>query len=216
MADDPAILLRGAGEEAWHIHEGDQRYVEGIAGADEACGFGRGGDVERPGQVFRLVRDDPHRATVEAREADDDVRGEAGLHLHEFAIVDHPLDHIEDVVGLVARLRDQRVEFGIGPVRVVGRRGVGGIFEVVARQEGEERADLQVQLLLVRRREVRHAADAIVRPRAAQLLLRHRLAGHRLDHVRPGDEHLRDPLYHQDEVGHGRGVDRTAPRTARR
>ena len=46
--------------------------------------------------------------------------------------------------------------------------------------------------------------------RAAELLEGHVLAGHRLDHVRAGDEHVRSPLHHEGEVGDGRGVDRPA------
>ena len=37
----------------------------------------------------------------------------------------------------------------------------------------------------------------------------HRLLGHRLDHVGASDEQIRAVAHHEDEVGHGRGVDRT-------
>ena len=46
--------------------------------------------------------------------------------------------------------------------------------------------------------------------RAAELFERHLLAGHRLDHVRPGDEHVRGALHHEDEVGDGRRIHRSA------
>ena len=43
--------------------------------------------------------------------------------------------------------------------------------------------------------------------RAAQLLGRHGLVGHRLHHVGAGDEHVARVLHHEDEVGHGRRID---------
>ncbi len=49
-----------------------------------------------------------------------------------------------------------------------------------------------------------------MRHRAAQLLERDLLVRHRLDHVRPGHEHVAGVLDHDDEVGHRRGVDRPA------
>jgi hypothetical protein len=36
VADDPAPLLRGAGEEAGHVHERQQRDVERVAEAESA------------------------------------------------------------------------------------------------------------------------------------------------------------------------------------
>ena len=43
--------------------------------------------------------------------------------------------------------------------------------------------------------------------RSAELLLGHVLAGHRLHDVGPGDEHVRRPLGHQDEIGDRGRVD---------
>ena len=43
--------------------------------------------------------------------------------------------------------------------------------------------------------------------RAAELLGRHRLVGHRLHHVRAGDEHVARVAHHEDEVGHRRRID---------
>ncbi len=50
----------------------------------------------------------------------------------------------------------------------------------------------------------------VVGHRAAQLLEAHLLAGHRLDHVGAGDEHVRGLLHHEDEVRDRRGVDGAA------
>jgi hypothetical protein len=45
-----------------------------------------------------------------------------------------------------------------------------------------------------------------VRHRAAERLEVHFLPGHRLDDLGAGDEHVRGLLHHEDEVGHGRGI----------
>ena len=50
----------------------------------------------------------------------------------------------------------------------------------------------------------------VVAHRPAQLLELDFLAGHRLDHFRAGDEHVRGLFDHEDEVGHRRRVDGAA------
>ena len=54
------------GEEAGHIHQGDDGNVEGIAGADEAGGFVGGSLVNRAGENLRLVGDDCDGAAFDA------------------------------------------------------------------------------------------------------------------------------------------------------
>ena len=49
-----------------------------------------------------------------------------------------------------------------------------------------------------------------MRRRAAEFLRRDDLVGHRLHHVRAGDEHVARVLDHEDEVGHRRRIDRAA------
>ena len=85
VADDAAVLLADAGQEAGHVDERDQRDVEAVAGPDEARGLRRCVDVERAGQDGRLLRDDADAAAAEPGEADDDVRGPARLDLEELA-----------------------------------------------------------------------------------------------------------------------------------
>ena len=64
--------------------------------------------------------------------------------------------------------------------------------------------------LLVGRDERGHARLGGVAHGAPELLEGDVLAGHRLHHVGAGDEHVRRALHHEDEVGHGRRVDRAA------
>ena len=50
----------------------------------------------------------------------------------------------------------------------------------------------------------------VVRHGAAEFVLGDFFVGHGLDDFRPGDEHVRSVLHHQDEVGHRRGINRAA------
>ena len=84
------------------------------------------------------------------------------------------------------------------------------VVEVVGRQEAEQLADEREALAVVLDGEVRDAALLVVRHRAAELLLRHVLVGHRLDDVRAGHEHVARALHHDVEVGDRRRVDRAA------
>ncbi len=56
--------------------------------------------------------------------------------------------------------------------------------------------------------ELGHAALGVVGQGPAQILLADLLAGDALDDVRAGDEHVGGVLHHEDEVGHGRRIDR--------
>ena len=46
-----------------------------------------------PGPHGRLVGDDADHHALDAREADDDVLGESGVHLEEFTVIDQARDH---------------------------------------------------------------------------------------------------------------------------
>ena len=68
----------------------------------------------RAGELHRLVGHDADRAALDPAEADDDVRREQRLHLEELAVVEDVLDDRVHVVGLVGRVRDERVELAVG------------------------------------------------------------------------------------------------------
>jgi hypothetical protein len=93
-ADDAVPLLVGAGQEARDVDEGEDRDVEGVAGAHEPGRLLRGVDVEAAGELHRLVGDDADRAALDPAEADEDVRREQRLDLEELAVVDDVLDDL--------------------------------------------------------------------------------------------------------------------------
>ena len=190
------------GQEARHVDERDERDVERVARAHEPRRLLRRADVEHAGERPRLVADDADAVAAEPREPAHDVLGEERLDLEELAVVDDRRDDRLDVVRLRRLVGHERVELGRLAVDRVRRRVVRRRLGVVLRQEAEQVARVLERSLLVRRDEVRDAGLRRVRHRAAELLERDLLAGHRLHHVGAGDEHVRRALDHQDEVGH--------------
>ena len=186
------------------------RDVVGVAGADEAGRLLGGLDVEHAGEEGGLVADDADREAVEPREAADDVLGEVLVDLEELAVVDDAGDHLAHVVGLGGVVGDERVELVVFALGVVLGGEARRRLEVVGGQEAEQVADVLEAALLVLGGEVGDAGLRVVAHRPAQLLELDLLAGHRLDHFRPGDEHVRGLFDHEDEVGHRRRVDGAA------
>ena len=121
VLDDAAVLLRGAGHEAGHVDERDDRDAERVAEADEARRLDRALDVEAAREHQRLVGDDADRRALHPAEADHDVLRAVGLQLEEIAVVDGLDDQLLHVVRLVRVVRHQRVERHLEPVgRIVG------------------------------------------------------------------------------------------------
>ncbi len=196
--------------------------LNAVAGADESRGLLRGVDVEAAGELGRLVGDDADAATVDATEADDDVRRAPGLDLEELVVVEDAADDLVHVVRLVRRVRDEGVEFEIlFGERVLDRSGGrlgdgqrGGSAAVVARQVAQQLLDVIERVLLVGGDVVRDAGLRHVRLCTAEVFHRDVLAGDGLDHVGAGDEHLAGLVDHDDEVGQCGGVDVAAGRCA--
>ena len=84
------------------------------------------------------------------------------------------------------------------------------VLHVVAGQKGEQLFDLLDAVGVGLAGEVGHAALGVVGHGAAQVLEADLFAGDALDDVRAGDEHIGGILHHEDEVRHGRRIDRTA------
>ncbi len=126
------MLLVHAGQEAGHVHEGQHRHVERVAGAHEAGGLLGGVDVQTARELHRLVGDDADRVALDPPEPGEDVRREQRLRLEELGVVHDVFDHRVHVVRLVGAVRDERVQLqvlpGDGQVRLLGEdRGLGEV-----------------------------------------------------------------------------------------
>ena len=155
MPDDPAPLLRRAGEEARDVDERHERHVERVARAHEPGRLHGSIDVEHACERRRLVADDADGVAAEPCEAADDVPGMQLLDLEERAVVDNRFDHALHVVRLVRRVGDQPVELGRLAVDRVGRRCVRRGLEVVLGEERQQVAGVVDACLLVRGDQVR-------------------------------------------------------------
>src|SRR5882724_11923824 len=69
VPDDAVILLRYAGQETGYVDECHQRYIEAIAKPNESRRFDGSVDIETSCQVRRLISDNSHRTSAQAREA---------------------------------------------------------------------------------------------------------------------------------------------------
>ena len=150
--------------------------------------------------MVRLVADDADAASAEAPEAADDVLGPVRVDLEEDGVVHHEPHQLRHVVGPVGVVGNDVSQRGVPPLRIVAAGDVRRVLRVVLGQEREERADHRDRLGFVLRRQVRHAAAAVVGHRAAEVFLGHLFVGDRADDVGAGDEHIAGPLHHDDEV----------------
>ena len=212
VPDDAAVLLLCAWHESWNVYECNQRYVESVAEPNEPRRLHRCVNIQNPGYPVRLVRHYSDRPPTEPREPDDNIRGEVLVNLHEVPVVNDAVDYVEHIVGLVGVVRYHVGKFVVLPVGVVPAASRWRVLHVVGRKESQQPPDLPYAVLLRIEREVRHAAPSRVRRRPAQFLVRHVLAGHRTDYVRPGYVHLPDARRHEDEVRQRGGVGRATGR----
>ena len=167
-----------------------------MAAAHEArsllCGVG----VDRAAQPARLIGDDADRPSLHARERADDVACPARRELEQLAAVDQVGRDVADVVDLARAARHVApgVARRLGPRHHVGRARTGARRQVAQQVAHEQRRGVVVVGLEVR--------DAVGRldARAAELVERHDLAHHLVDHSRAGQEHARLARHH-DEVG---------------
>ena len=137
------------------------------------------------------------------------LRGVILLHLEEVAVIDHAVDDVLDVVGHVRLGGHQRVERFVGAVDGIGAGFARRVLEIVRGHEAEQLAHHAETLGVVVREEVRYAGLLVVRHRSAELVLGDLFVGDRLDDFGAGDEHVGGLVDHEDEVGHGGGVDRS-------
>src|SRR2546422_11175095 len=87
-----------------------ERDIEGVAEPDEARGLVGRVDHQHAALDLRLVGDDAHHASVDAREPDDDLAREQLFHLEPRAGIDHAIDDLVHVKPLALIVRDDLVD----------------------------------------------------------------------------------------------------------
>ena len=132
------------------------------------------------------------------------------VHLQKLAVVHNLPDHLLHIVGLVGIVRHDRVQRRRLAQRVVAAGLERRILHVVARQIVHQLLHKEEGVLFVLGGEVGNAGLAGMDDGAAQFFKGDVLVGHRLDHIRPGHEHVARVLDHDHEVGDGRAIDRAA------
>ena len=129
------------------------------------------------------------------------------MHLVEIPIVHDRLDHLDDVVGLVRGVGNDRCEFVIHPVRSVDRCEEWGDLHVVRRQERQQVSDLFHSVPVVLDDEMGYSRFRRMGVCAAELVHRYLFTGDGTDDIRPCDEEMGGTFDLEYEVGQGGGVD---------
>ena len=197
VPDDPAVLLRGAGQEAGDVLERHDRDVERVAEPDEAgrllarrrcracrrapsAGCRRCRPCGRPAARSRSRCSSPTAGRPLELAVVDDVRITSCMSYGAFAE-----SGMMCVEASSRRPGRRRWRTRAGP-RGCSTAGSVSRYRTCSRH-----------VLVVLGDEARDAGLAGVRHGAAELLERDVLARHRLDHVGAGDEHVRGVLHHE-------------------
>ncbi len=206
VADDAAVLLVDARQEARNVDEGQQRDVERVARADESGRLLGRLDVEHAGEDHRLVADHTDGLAVDPCEPAQDRLRPVREVLEELAVVDDRLDDGVHVVRQVRTVGKDVDQLRTQPLRVVRGLLDRRLLQVVRREERQQVAHVVQARLLVVGDERGHTGLRRVRHGTTEFLERHLLTRDRLHDVGAGDEHVRRLAHHEDEVGHRRRV----------
>mmetsp|Transcript_53429 Transcript_53429/g.78040 ORF Transcript_53429/g.78040 Transcript_53429/m.78040 type:complete len:400 (+) Transcript_53429:208-1407(+) len=207
VADDAVVLLVGAGQEAGHVHKGQDRDAERVRKPHKPCCLDGGVDVQAAGQGRGVVPNDRHRPPLHAAKAAQDVLGKVGLDLKDVALVHHLADDVAHVVGHVGVVGHQVPQALLAPVRVVPGGPLGHALLVVQREEVEEVAQRTEPLHIVIKGGMSAAGLRVVGHGPSQLLLSDCFIGDSFHNLRSRHKHVRGILDHECEVCHGRRID---------
>ena len=139
MEDDSIVFLTCSRKESRNIHQTDNRNVEGIAEAHEACTLAAGVNIEHTGVGCWLIGNDTHALTIEAGKTGDNVLCKLRLHLKEVTIVGDGLDDLIHVVSLVRIIWKNVVEqilFAVDRIGALHTRSLLGVVGGDIAQQG--------------------------------------------------------------------------------
>mmetsp|Transcript_27766 Transcript_27766/g.51710 ORF Transcript_27766/g.51710 Transcript_27766/m.51710 type:complete len:605 (+) Transcript_27766:2391-4205(+) len=208
VLDHAAIFLRGAGQKARHVDQGEDRDVKAIAEAHEPGSLAGAVDVQNPRQHHGLVGHNADRLTLKPDKAGDDILGELFLKFVKVALIRQFGDQLFHVVRAVGVVGHKRIKARLDTRRLVKEGAHGRLFAVVGRQEIYEATHLGQRFHVVLERRIRDGRLLGVGGRAAQFFGGDLFVGDRLDHIGAGDKHVRTVFDHKDKVGHRGAIDR--------
>jgi len=126
------------------------------------------------------------------------------MNLAPFRLIHHSFYHVSYVIRFVGILRNQGVQIFVCAIYRIGAFYRRRFLHVVLGDKCEEFPYQIESLHLVLAHELRHSGLGRMHLSPTQILVGHVLVGDGLDHVGPGDKHVRSMLHHEDEIGDGR------------
>ena len=94
VTDNAAVFLRDAGQETGRIHKRDQRNIEAIAHTHEARHLVAGVNVDHARHNGRLLTDNAHAMSADARESDDGIPRPTRLDFEEGIFINDLFNHL--------------------------------------------------------------------------------------------------------------------------
>ena len=204
VADNAVVFLLRARHVTRNVDEREDRNVEAVAEANEACGLVAGVHVQRTGEALRLVSDDTHDITFEACKTDNNVLCEFRLDFEEGILVGKASDHVANVVSALEVVRNDffDVERTVDDFASL----FGSLFGIVLREVAEQVTDAFEASLVVLVHKVSNARLREMNASATELIRGHDFCSHGLHDTWARDEHLARLFCHEDKVGNSRGV----------
>ena len=206
MPDDSLLLDLRPDHEPGDVLQEHQRDLERVAEVHETGRLVGGVHVQDSPGLHRVVRHDPDRPSVDARETRHDVSRPARLDLEELAAVDDRGNDLVHVVCLPRVVRNDVQQRFLPAVRGIRRGAPGRLLARPGRKVRKVVADGGQAFSVVRDLQIRHAAHLGVDLRSAQRFLGHVFSDDALDEVGSADGERGRPPDHGDEIRESRNV----------
>ena len=117
------------------------------------------------------------------------------------------MDQLFHIIGLVGIVGHQRIKRSIHPIRHIETIPNRHAVCVVGGQEINQAAQLQQSLDIILPCTIGHRRAGCVHFGTAQLFGGHGFIRDGFHHIGAGHEHIARILHHEDEIGHGGGID---------
>ena len=133
MADNAAMFLCDARQEAGRIDEGHERNVEAVTHSHEACHLIGGIDVDHACHDGWFLRYDAHTVSANACQTDDGIACPVGLEFEERTFVHYFFDDLMHHIRFICRQWHNIIERLIHARKLIGGLNIGWVFNVIRR-----------------------------------------------------------------------------------